>query len=115
MGTYLDIISVSEASELLLPGGVPDVEPDGSSVGVEHEGMDLEGTQLELNKIFGFISGLTSTPSVATYFFSNSPVRCRLTKVVLPVPPSPTRTNLKVGISSPVAMMRELVNFKSVK
>ena len=28
-----------------------------------------------------------------------------LTKVVLPVPPSPTRTNLKVGMSSPVAIL----------
>ena len=26
----------------------------------------------------------TSTPRVATYFFSNSPVRCLFTKVVLP-------------------------------
>ena len=31
------------------------------------------------------------------YFFSNSPVKCLLTKVVLPVPPSPTRTSLNVG------------------
>ena len=50
----------------------------------------------------------TSTPRVATYFFSNSPVKCLLTNVVLPVPPSPTRTNLKVGISSPVAMFEQL-------
>ena len=28
------------------------------------------------------------------------PVRWRLTKVVLPVPPSPTRTSLKVGIEA---------------
>ncbi|MPC54670.1 hypothetical protein E2C01_048594 [Portunus trituberculatus] len=50
-------------------------------------------------------SGCTSTPSVATYFFSNSPVRWRFTKVVLPVPPSPTRTSLKVGISCSAAMV----------
>src|SRR5271155_4401819 len=69
-------------------------------------------------------SGVPSTPRVAMYFFSNSPVRCLLTKVVyihdsqyhcfsyknkveikgkkfgntFPVPPSPTRTSLKVGI-----------------
>jgi hypothetical protein len=79
--------------------------------------------------------GWTSTPRVAMYFFSNSPVKWRLTKVVcrvrcqlwfsyclvvchalrrlwpprtflieygrpqrtFPVPPSPTRTSLKVG------------------
>lgn len=28
-----------------------------------------------------------------TYFFSNSPVKCLLTKVVFPVPPSPTNTS----------------------
>ena len=33
------------------------------------------------------------------YFFSNSPVRWRFTKVVLPVPPSPTSTSLNVGMS----------------
>ena len=38
-------------------------------------------------------------PSVATYFFSNSPVRWRLTKVVLPTPPSPTKISLNSGIS----------------
>lgn len=31
------------------------------------------------------------------YFFSNSPVRWRLTNVVLPVPPSPTRRSFQVG------------------
>jgi hypothetical protein len=29
------------------------------------------------------------------YFFSNSPVKCLLTKVVLPTPPSPTSTSCK--------------------
>ena len=46
--TYLDVISVSQASELLLASGVPHVEPDGPSVGVKHQRMDLEGTQFEL-------------------------------------------------------------------
>jgi len=41
--------------------------------------------------------GCTSTPKVAMYFFSNSPVKCLLTNVVLPTPPSPTRTNLNSG------------------
>jgi hypothetical protein len=38
------------------------------------------------------------------YFFSNSPVRWRFTKVVLPVPPSPTRMSFQVGIWVVVAM-----------
>lgn len=36
-------------------------------------------------------------PHVPTYFFSNSPVKCRFTKVVLPTPPSPTKINLNSG------------------
>lgn len=35
--------------------------------------------------------------NLPTYFFSNSPVICRFTKVVFPVPPSPTRTNYSSG------------------
>ena len=31
------------------------------------------------------------------YFFSNSPVKCRFTKVVLPTPPSPHSTSLNSG------------------
>ena len=42
----------------------------------------------------------TSTPIVGSYFFSNSPVECLFTKVVLPVPPSPTRISLKFGTLS---------------
>ena len=38
--------------------------------------------------------------------FSNSPVQCLLTKVVLPVPPSPTDTSLNVGIFSSAAILR---------
>ena len=34
---------------------------------------------------------------VPTYLFSNSPVRCLFTKVVLPTPPSPTRISLNSG------------------
>ena len=41
LGAYLDIISVSQASELLLSSGVPHIEPDGASVGVKHQRMDL--------------------------------------------------------------------------
>ena len=37
----LDVVSISQSSELLLASSVPDVEPDGASVGVEHQGMNL--------------------------------------------------------------------------
>ena len=38
---YLDVISVSQSSELLLARCVPDIEPDSAPVGVEHQRMDL--------------------------------------------------------------------------
>eukprot|EP00920_Eleutheroschizon_duboscqi_P039279 GHVT01094615.1.p2 GENE.GHVT01094615.1~~GHVT01094615.1.p2 ORF type:complete len:139 (-),score=23.36 GHVT01094615.1:26-442(-) len=38
------------------------------------------------------------------YFFSNSPVKCLLTNVVLPTPPSPTRISLNSGAAAPPAM-----------
>merc|ERR1719411_2226417 len=42
LGAYLDIISVSQTSKLLLPGSVPHIEPDGAPVGVENQWMDLD-------------------------------------------------------------------------
>ena len=40
--THLNVITVPQSSELLLAGSVPHVEPDGSSVGVEHKRVDLK-------------------------------------------------------------------------
>jgi hypothetical protein len=37
----LDVVTVTKSSELFLPGGIPNIELDGSTVGVENEGMDL--------------------------------------------------------------------------
>ena len=39
--SYLDVVSISESSELLLASSVPHVEPDGAPVSVEHQRMDL--------------------------------------------------------------------------
>ena len=41
VNTHLNVITVPQSSELLLAGSVPHVEPDGPSVGVEHERVDL--------------------------------------------------------------------------
>jgi len=38
----LDVVSITQSSEFLLPGSVPDIEFDGSSVGVEDEGVDFD-------------------------------------------------------------------------
>ena len=37
----LDVVAVTETSELLLAGCVPNVEPDLATVGVEHQRMDF--------------------------------------------------------------------------
>merc|ERR1719305_193694 len=38
----LDIVAIPEPAKLLLACCVPDVESDGSSVGVEHKGVNLD-------------------------------------------------------------------------
>ena len=38
----LDVVSVAETTEFLLASGVPDVEADGTEVGVESQGVDLD-------------------------------------------------------------------------
>ena len=43
---YLDVVTISESSKLLLAGGVPHVEADGASVGVEHERVHLQWEQI---------------------------------------------------------------------
>ena len=51
------------------------------------------------------------------YRFSNSPVKCLLTNVVLPTLPSPTSSNLNVGTSiamTPVLQFAQLVNLRHV-
>jgi hypothetical protein len=38
----LDVVSVSETTEFLLPSSVPDIEADGTEVGVESKRVDLD-------------------------------------------------------------------------
>jgi hypothetical protein len=38
----LDVVTVTETTELLLSGSVPDVEADGTEVGVELKRVDLD-------------------------------------------------------------------------
>jgi hypothetical protein len=81
----VDVVSISETTELLLAGGIPDIELDGSQVlyicrldEVLPLFDNFKGGKPTVVKV----RGRTSTPRVAMYFFSNSPVRWRLTKVV---------------------------------
>jgi hypothetical protein len=115
VGNTLNVVPISQTAEFLLSRSIPCIEANLAKVGVECDRMNLTSARnTHIRK------HIPSTPSVAIYFFSNSPVRCRLTKVVyaislmlcsqqnsvrreknsdtLPVPPSPTRTSLNVGI-----------------
>ena len=38
----LDVVAIAETTEFLLSSGVPDVEADGTEVGGEGEGVDLD-------------------------------------------------------------------------
>ena len=51
---YLDVVTISESSELLLAGGVPHVEADGASVGVEHERVHLQQQEHQIIQIIDY-------------------------------------------------------------
>ena len=76
----VDVVSIAKAAELLLTSRVPDVELDLSEVlpTYQYAKSSVEDRERTVVKPRGW----TSTPSVAMYFFSNSPVRWRFTKVV---------------------------------
>ena len=78
-GTYLDVVPVAEATELLLPCRVPDVEADGAEVCVESEGVYLDSEGRCPSGHADVSSRDPSWPSRGRhdgspmYFFSNSP------------------------------------------
>lgn len=77
----VDVVAVAQTTELLLASGIPDVELDLTVVlcaSCQRGVCFAESEELTVVKPRGW----TSTPSVAMYFFSNSPVKWRLTKVV---------------------------------
>lgn len=76
----VDVVSISEASELLLTGSIPDIELDRTKVLSPLSVLCLQ-TERGAHTVVK-PRGWTSTPRVAIYFFSNSPVKWRLTKVV---------------------------------
>ena len=77
----VDVVTIAETTKLLLTGGVPYVELDLSEVLVLVSIPSLL-RKMERRRTVVKPRGWTSTPSVAMYFFSNSPVKWRLTKVV---------------------------------
>jgi len=77
----VDVVAIAQATKLLLAGGVPDIKDDCAKVLQLHEHDVVRVGQLWILTVVK-LRGCTSTPKVAIYFFSNSPVRWRLTKVV---------------------------------
>lgn len=135
----VDVVPITKTTELFLPGRIPHVKLDGAKV-LRRKSVNVRAPRRHRVWTAPTVvkpRGWTSTPRVAMYFFSNSPVKCLLTKVVcragiklasfqpggggedkgdkppdgswecsapagkqptFPVPPSPTRTSLKVGV-----------------
>jgi hypothetical protein len=80
----VDVVSITQTTELLLASSVPHVELDLAEV----LNIIMLATTLCRRRAVRYMltvvkpRGWTSTPRVAMYFFSNSPVKWRLTKVV---------------------------------
>jgi hypothetical protein len=77
----VDVVSITETTKLLLTCGVPDIELDGAEVLAVLLVCRIAHARIDQHTVVK-PRGWTSTPSVAMYFFSNSPVKWRLTKVV---------------------------------
>ena len=80
----VDVVTITKTSELLLSCSIPDIELNVAQVlclvsGAVRHRMSCCAGRTVLNP-----RGWTSTPRVAMYFFSNSPVKWRLTNVVYP-------------------------------
>lgn len=80
----VDVVAIAQTTKLLLTSGVPDVELDLAVV--LYTRIEVSGRSSCGDRWGGLTvvkpRGWTSTPRVAMYFFSNSPVKWRLTKVV---------------------------------
>lgn len=72
----VDVVAITQTTELLLTSGIPDIELDltvvlcASPLALAFASRDREGGLTVVKP-----RGWTSTPSVAMYFFSNSPVK----------------------------------------
>jgi len=87
------LVSFSQSSKFFLASCVPNVEFDWTMISKERDTADfdsLSGCGAKKKEI----KEAGKKNLLPMYFFSNSPVKCLLTKVVLPTPPSPTMINL---------------------
>jgi hypothetical protein len=77
----VDVVTITETAELLLTSGIPDIELDSTEVLYGSGLVDNHTVERFEAGLFGGahtvlkLRGCTSTPRVAMYFFSNSPVK----------------------------------------
>lgn len=71
----VDVVSISQTSELLLAGSIPHIELDRTQVLQTCQLIPLLVVSRQGGRTVVNASGWTSTPRVAIYFFSNSPVK----------------------------------------
>lgn len=81
----VDVVSITKTTKLLLTSSIPDIELDWSQVLPAVRKCSQSIASVERVARYLTVAkprGWTSTPRVAIYFFSNSPVKWRLTNVV---------------------------------
>lgn len=71
----LDVVSITEPTKLLLPSRVPHVKANGTKVGAEGDGVDLDTEGSCRNWRLSMIEKLEKDTNAPMYFFSNSPVK----------------------------------------
>jgi hypothetical protein len=78
----VDVVAITETAKLLLSSCVPDIELNLTQVLHDCQYIPRGSRRNAGSRTVVKPRGWTSTPRVAIYFFSNSPVMWRLTKVV---------------------------------
>ena len=106
----MDVVSVAQTAKLFLTGRIPHVEAQRAAIGVEDKRVDLDAQcgdvfLLELTRQMAFHKGSL----VVKVKFSQ--VLMFKVELTLPTPPSPTSTNLKVGISWSVIFLYFFTHF----
>ena len=73
-GLSVDVVSIPETTKLLLTCSIPNIESDLTQVLYSHQ-YDCSVRKRGVFHTVVKPRGCTSTPKVAIYFFSNSPVK----------------------------------------
>jgi len=120
----LDVVSISQATEFFLSGGIPGIETDLTQVGMEGDRVNFshrvslkypktqkhrerwgtfntKSSDVFLLKLTGKMSldkSCLFPPQLVSFTKTRLKSKGKKIRDTFPVPPSPTRTSLKVGI-----------------